>query len=568
MIGQTASLEATARDHTPKEVRRQPSNAAPAVHAHGPGRPDAASHEGPTHNRLIPGRIYLSAVLPKLFAISCLLLYAGQTQASSLERVTGLNLGDAQSQPAQRQGAGSENGSASMLNGEALKQVAQAMSGTVDGAGPETQASTDGILELTFEKAVRLGLAQNPSLQLQYQQTKLSDISLQATRDAYLPYISAQATAQQRAAQTAARTGLDGTGSMTGQIAGSLDLYTGGLRKANEKASEATLRSSRASNAYSREQLVFEIGSQYLQIDLNQSWVKVEQDQLNRQQKLLDQVKAYFDAGRRPISDVYQQQAQLKQTELALLNAERTLDLSIQSLLISLGLSPDTDVKVKPIDLNQFVPLNEKPNMKAGIASALKSRQDLNAQKIELESLQAKLEAAQAGMRPSLSLTATLGTGLYTSSTETIGTQLLEDNASATLGVSLNVPIFDQFLTRRSTESARIQLQQQQYTVRDQELQTALQLSQALTDYDEAMKRIEVAESQQVFAQQSLEAVQARYDVGAATLVEVIQARNTLLSAQYDTLSAQRDVAAGRMTLLHRQGALSQLIPSSTTDEQ
>lgn len=459
--------------------------------------------------------------------------------------------------------------SAGLLLGWVLNPSSGAAAESAPETAPSALASTpEATLTLTLEKALEQGLEANPGYQLKRQQAALSRVNVESAHDAYLPYVSGKVSAAEQVSNRVLDDALEGTGSLTGQLSGSLDLYAGGRRKASVEAAEASLQSTQATRTRSRDALLYTIVSQYLQVGLQQSLVGLQQEQLRSQYQLLTQVQAFFQAGRRPISDVYQQQVQVKQTELSLLAAQRNLSLAQQALLQSLGLPATTRVKVLAADLETLHHRTLPRDAGAAFKEALTTRDDLLAAHHALNALKAQETIARSGMLPTAALTGSLGTGLNTTSTETVGNQLLQNNASATVGLSISIPLFDQHATRRATQTAVIQREQQLVTLTQLEQQISLEIAQAMTDYEQAVMRVDVAEAQVTFSQQSLDSIQARYDVGASTLLELTQARTALVSAQYDVLSARRDVTLQSLNVMHQLGQLSSALPIQKTGEK
>mgnify|MGYP002621192733 CR=1 FL=1 len=123
------------------------------------------------------------------------------------------------------------------------------------------------------------------------------------------------------------------------------------------------------------------------------------------------------------------------------------------------------------------------------------------------------------------------------------GDEQLDQRRGGSIGINFTIPLFDRgnvaIATRRAEiaqDNARLELENLLHEV-------GLQVRRAVLDYEAAQEQLRVAETQLQAAELALEATQERYNVGAATLVELSQARaahvraaSSLVSARYNLL--------------------------------
>ena len=119
--------------------------------------------------------------------------------------------------------------------------------------------------------------------------------------------------------------------------------------------------------------------------------------------------------------------------------------------------------------------------------------------------------------------------------------QFTDQNISSSLGLNLSVPIFNRFQNRTAIQRAKVQYDNAKLALEDLQQNISLDVRQAYLDYITAEKTLEVTEKQEISAQQAFTAAQERYNVGAATLVELTQARATLVQAESDRIQGRYD---------------------------
>jgi outer membrane protein len=98
--------------------------------------------------------------------------------------------------------------------------------------------------------------------------------------------------------------------------------------------------------------------------------------------------------------------------------------------------------------------------------------------------------------------------------------------------------------------------------MRDLEQSVALDVRRAYLDYISAGEQFAAAAAQQRAAALALQASQARYRVGLATLVEVTLARATLIQAQSAVVSARSSLIFQQALMSYYTGVLD---PSNVT---
>ena len=120
------------------------------------------------------------------------------------------------------------------------------------------------------------------------------------------------------------------------------------------------------------------------------------------------------------------------------------------------------------------------------------------------------------------------------------GTQL-SDNFGNSIGVSLNVPIFN-------GRSARTNWQKQKLNVENLTLQRDLgnmtlkqDIYTAYTDAITSLQKFNASAKRVSSAQKAYEFAQKRYDVGLLNTIDLLTNQNNLFRARIDRLSAQFD---------------------------
>ncbi|MDE2996675.1 MAG: TolC family protein, partial [Bacteroidota bacterium] len=296
-------------------------------------------------------------------------------------------------------------------------------------------------------------------------------------------------------------------------------------------SARAQLEAQEYSMERTRQTVVFNVISSYLNVILAEETIGIRQEEVQAQQQLLDQIQEFVNVGSRAISDLYQQQATLANAEAQLLTAESNFQVNKTRLIQVLQLDPLSDYRFLAPDPSD-IPLSVRSyNPEDLLLSAFERRADLRAQEMAIEAAEQGIRASRAGYLPSLNLSASHGAG-YTSANErdNFNTQL-KNNRSERLSLSLSIPLFNRLNVKRGIESSKVQFANARLDLENVQQNVAIEVRQAYLDYQTAIKRLEVTEKSLQAADQALQVEQERYEVGASTLVELQQSRSQFVNA-------------------------------------
>jgi outer membrane protein len=305
------------------------------------------------------------------------------------------------------------------------------------------------------------------------------------------------------------------------------------LRQARLEERASTLDAERA-----RQTVVFDVITGYLALIEAAEQMSVQEENAGAQEDQLRRVETLVEAGERPISDLYQQQANVAQARLALVEAReaeqlRRLDL-VQVLQLDAG--GEYEFVAPPIEpAADVVPGAEGGDL---LALAIERRADLAAQQTRREAAEQGERSASGARWPSVSLSASYGSSYSSARTDPLPEQFAE-RWSASVGLGVSVPLFDRHATKGALERARLDVQNAELGVSDLRQAIAVEVRRAMLDRDAARERLRAAEARVRAASQALAANEERYAVGAATIYEVGLSRTDLVEATSLRVRAQ-----------------------------
>jgi outer membrane protein len=434
--------------------------------------------------------------------------------------------------------------------------LAAAVAGPARGAEPKT---------ITLKSAIETALAANIDLRQAASQTESREISVRSSAMDFFPSVRLSMGASRGYGKdyeaASDRFDWSSSNSMNLSVSAGVDLFTGFGRNAALRQSQLELEAQRKSYVRSREQVIFQTMQQFVLVVLDGDLIEVDEQYLEGQRSLLAQIEAFTTAGKRPIVDLYQQQASVAEAESRLLLARRDLQVDTYGLLEIMAIDPGTACTIVPPDAGRITAELAAflPDDAAG--EALTSRADLAAQRLQVEAAKKQITASRSGYWPTLSFSAGAGTSYRSPGSSDFNDQFYNNNLNGSIGLSLSLPIFDRLSTYNSVAQAKIGLRQAQLSAEKLELQTGVEIRQALEDYATAGKAVDVTEAQLAYSEQALKNMQERYKVGASTLVDLTQVRASNLQSSYNFLNAKYAHLVKGIAVLYYSGGIDKAMP-------
>ncbi|HEX8989633.1 MAG TPA: efflux transporter outer membrane subunit [Rhodocyclaceae bacterium] len=244
--------------------------------------------------------------------------------------------------------------------------------------------------------------------------------------------------------------------------------------------------------------------------------------------------------------DVSRAEASLAQAQASLPELRRQIAQTENQLDILLGGNPGP----VPREADAEAPLPALPDVPAGLPSTLLERRpDLLRAEASLAAATANANATKAALFPTITLTGSYGSESFALS------QLFSGPSRVwTLGAQLLQPIVNAQRNRYAVDAARAREQQAALTYQSAVAQAFREVADALAarrSYAEAA----AAQQRQVAALRAARArVLRRYEIGASSYFEVIDADSALLAAELQLVEAQRNGLAASVQLYQALG--------------
>lgn len=280
------------------------------------------------------------------------------------------------------------------------------------------------------------------------------------------------------------------------------------------------------------------IAQLYVQILYLDESIKVSKASLETSQKNEERGKEMVEVGKMSKADLAQLTAQRASDEYNVVDAQAQManyKLQLKQLLELTG-EEEFDVVIPQTTDDQA--LAEIPALQNVYQQALLSRPEIESSKLAIESCDLNVKIAKAGWLPSLSLSGSFSTSTNSLSSNGWSNQM-KTNFSTQAGLTLSVPLFDGRQTRTSVNKAKIQRQQAQLDLQDQQKTLYQTIEGYWLDANTNQQRFRAAQTTVESEQQSYDLLAEKFNLGLTNIIELMNGKDKLLSAQQNRLQSK-----------------------------
>lgn len=302
--------------------------------------------------------------------------------------------------------------------------------------------------------------------------------------------------------------------------------------------------------------------------------VKVKQETLAAAEKLYSDTKAQVDEGTLAPVEMTRANAQVFATRQDLINARGVLEEQqaiLKNLLTRTG-NADPEVQSATIIPTDALDIPEKEDVRPIqdlFRDAIASRPDLGQANLQVENSQIGLKGARNATLPEVDLVGTvqsngLAGALSTPASETpfiggygavLDQLFTQKYPTYSIGVQVTVPIRNR-VAEADLARDELQLKQSEVRLRQLQNQARLEVEDAVIAMRRARASYDAAVQARKYQQESLEAEQMRYEVGASTAFFVIQYESLLAQAKSTEVAAKSVYVKSRAALERAVGSI------------
>ncbi|MCL1934202.1 MAG: TolC family protein [Candidatus Azobacteroides sp.] len=312
-------------------------------------------------------------------------------------------------------------------------------------------------------------------------------------------------------------------------LSSNVTLYQGGaithsIEQSKLQAGQAVLQTRQYD-----QNLVVQILQAFLSVLGNQELLKYQEAVVITSDEQLKQGESKWKVGSILESDYLLLNAQDATAKSNVVNTKIAIVNSLITLKNLLSMDPMVNLDILyPAD-SGLDALALLPSQEIALQKCLATSPTLKLSENNIDIATNSLQLAKSGYYPTLSLGGSVGTG-HSINYSDFGSQL-SDNFNQHIGLTLSIPIFDNFRTKSQVAQNKAALIQAELSRKDQQLSTSQMLIQEYQNVISFYSQYKANDISQDAYFKTYMAYKAKFDAGAATVVDLLQQQNNYLNA-------------------------------------
>ncbi|NTE03242.1 TolC family protein [Agrobacterium tumefaciens] len=334
----------------------------------------------------------------------------------------------------------------------------------------------------------------------------------------------------------------------SGNLSTNVDLFQGFSKVNQIRQNKLLLQADQTNVDKIKNDLILNVVTAYLQVLYNTDLERASKEQLEIANKTLIRENALLDAGNKTLADVSQAKSQVATAELNLTNAQNALSISYLTLGQLMEMQPNQRFVVQAPLIDNVKAASSTANAEEIYNNALNIFPDIKL--ASLRSLAAKqaIAVAKGAYSPSLSLGAGLNTsysyqfdysGVFPQSSFA---DQINQRLGQSIGMSLQIPIFNGFTARSSVRRAKITYQNTLTSEQLAKNNLNKVIFQATTDLKAAESRFSSTQNAFDAQKDAFYVVEQRYNVGLVNSLDYSTAQTNRNKAEIDFIQAKYDL--------------------------
>lgn len=416
-------------------------------------------------------------------------------------------------------------------------------------AGPAF--AQDAAKQWTLEECIRYAIEHNIDLKQREQEQETRKVDLNTSKFSWLPSLNANMGQSFQFGRSTTKSGVIVDQNAANSTLGiNLDMpIFDGLKIPNDIAArKLDLQASIENLNKAKEDLAINIASYYVQVLYNKELLKIAELQVSLDNEQVSKTEAMVNAGKVPLSQLYDMKAQLAQDQVTLTESQNNVSLALLDLAQSLELErDDRSFDIESPSLNDVV----EENMSSIVPPdnifdhAVTFKPQIKEQEFLLESQKKMLRVAQAGYYPKLNFGASYSNGYYHSTaggefadTRSFGEQF-KQNGQKVVGFSLSIPLFNRFQVRNSVRSARINIINRELMMENTKKTLYKEIQQAYYNATAAQEKYTASDKSVEASQIAFKYADERYSAGKSTVFELNEAKTKYAQSLAEQVQAK-----------------------------
>ncbi len=355
----------------------------------------------------------------------------------------------------------------------------------------------------------------------------------------------------------------------------SVTLYQGGQLKNQILQNKLLLDVDKTNTEKIKNDLVLNVVTNYLQILTNQDLVIAAKQQIDIANQSLDKSQISLKVGNQTLADLSLAKAQVSTANLNLTVAQNNLDISVLTLKQFMEMDPNIEITVEKPDINKLTDLKTVYDANEVIKTAFTINPNIRLAEAQQQTSEQAIKVAKGYYFPTISLFGNIGSNYSnlqkqqvigtTQTLEPVGivqgtnqavlapitqaiygpyssTNQFGNNFNQSVGINLQIPIFNRFLTHTLVRKAKLNYQNAEIILQIAKNNLSKIIIQAILDVQAAEKQYQSTLQTFESNRMALNVTKQRYNIGLVNSLDYNIAITNYNKSQNDMIEARYSV--------------------------
>ncbi|MDB4974078.1 MAG: outer rane efflux protein [Myxococcaceae bacterium] len=288
----------------------------------------------------------------------------------------------------------------------------------------------------------------------------------------------------------------------------------------------------------------FNVRDSFLRARAQKALIAVAKQTVENNQRHVDQIQAFVDAGTRPEIDLLQVRTDLANARVALLQAENAYAVAKVTLQRNMGVEEELDFEIS----DEQVPVvdGEARRLDELLRQAMHDRPDVTALVRDLRAAELNVGAAKGGYGPALN-----GSAAITRQ----GIELGNLATNWQVGAQASWQFLSGGYTRADVHQARANVSRAEASIAELRSTVRLQVAQAQINLQTALAQLDAAGEALTNARGRMALAEGRYEAGVGNIIELGDAQIALTQAESQRIQSEYNISLARAQLISALGA-------------
>lgn len=391
--------------------------------------------------------------------------------------------------------------------------------------------------KLSLQKAIELAKQNNGVVAAAFKDLEAAQSAVREAYSAYFPSIIPSYTRSDSGEGTGF---LNRTGGLTFRdlsAEANWLLIDGGQRQYNVARARNLASAAELSALWTLRQTLFSVVQEFYDVLRATELLRVADAEIERTKQILDSIRKRVEVGDLPAKDILQAEADYANAVVNQIVRKNQMSTSSASLKAIIGWPADTPL-AELEEPEEIQPTLEPMELEEAMASGLAYRPDLEESR--------KRQAAGRYNLLTAKRNASLDWALSLKYTKMFDP---DDEYGRTLTFSVSFPLFDGGLARERVRQSKLSLEAGDLRLQQQIRNARSEIEAVFLTWQQNHERLAASEAALKAAELSYKAASESHALGAATILEVTNARSALVTAETNYVQAIFDYLIGEINL-------------------